>query len=156
MIRYKNIAINLILVVTAFAGGVYYGFNEGVENFYNLEKVLSSNRDVLRAKELKNGTDKDLKHIYWHFELSINDGIDAYNWYQNSGNHIFSEIFLSEHLQYLERSMNNLAKYRNSHHFDEEINKMMCRLPESEEDKADCMQRIEERIKTIEKYSVTP
>ena len=152
MKKYLYVAANLSLVFFAFCGGMYYGFNEGVDNYYHLEKLLSSNIDVLRAKDLKSGEEEGLKHVYWHFEMSISEGIDAYNWYQKSGNHLFAGVFLPDHLKHLNKSITNIAAYRRDNPVEEDTDLLLCQLLESEQDKEYCLERLEERKQTIIKY----
>ncbi|HAT41703.1 MAG TPA: hypothetical protein DCS87_08245 [Rheinheimera sp.] len=140
------------LLLVAFSGGVYYGFNTGVENYYHLDKVLASNIDVLRAKDLKGGSDKELKHIYWELEMSINEAIDSYNWYHDSGNHLFSKLFLSSHLEHLEKSIKNLASYRGSNPIEDDTESLLCKLPEAESDKERCLEMMEKRREIVKKY----
>ena len=146
------ISLSFILVLVAFSGGVYYGFHVGVENYYHLDKVLSTNIDVLRAKDLKGGSENELKHIYWEYEMSISEAIDSYNWYQDSGNHLFSKVFLSSHLEHLEKSIENIAVYRNINPVESETESLLCELPESEADKEYCLKRLEERREIVRKY----
>jgi hypothetical protein len=152
MKKYVYMLLSFILVSTAFSGGVYYGFHTGVENYSRLEKVLSSNIDVLRAKDLKGGSEKELKHIYWEYEMSISEAIDSYNWYQGSGNHLFSKVFLSSHLEHLDKSIENIASYRSLNPVEFETESLLCNLPESEADKEYCLKRLEERQETVGKY----
>lgn len=152
MKKYFHLAVSLVLIILAFGGGTYYGFNKGVENYFHLENVLRSNIDVLRAKDLRKGDDKSLKHIYWHFEIAINDGIDSYNWYQNSGDHLFSSILLSSHVKHLDKSIRNVTSYRSQHPIDEEMFLSLCQLPKSDEDKEYCMQQIMRRKETVKEY----
>ncbi|WP_045860091.1 hypothetical protein [Teredinibacter purpureus] len=148
----KNIYISLSFILVAFSGGVYYGFHAGVENYSHLEKVLSSNIDVLRAKDLKGGSEKELKYIYWEYEMSISEAIDSYNWYRSSGDHLFSKVFLSSHLDHLEKSIENIASYRSLNPVESETESLLCKLPESETDKEYCLKRLEERQETVRKY----
>ncbi|ABD81086.1 hypothetical protein [Saccharophagus degradans] len=146
------VLIALTLLFGAFAGGMKYGFNVGVENYHHLENVLSSNVDVLRAMDLKGGSEKELKHIYWEYENSINRAIDSYNWYQNSGNHVFSKVFLSGHLENLDKSIINLSRYRREHPVEMETDVMVCELSEAETQRALCLERLEKRRDTVNKY----
>lgn len=145
--------ITVFLLIGTFLGGVYYGFNQGYSNYYSLEKVLSANVDVLRAKDLKSGSEKDLKGLYWHFELSINDAIDAFNWYQDSGNHLLSKLFLSGHVEHLPKSIKNLAAYRKQNQLElADTESLLCELPDNKSDRNDCLLRIERRLQTVELY----
>ena len=149
---YVAIALNLIMVIAVFCGGVYYGYHTGVTNFYHLENVLSSNIDVLRAKDLKGGSKKELKHINWEFEMSINKALDSYNWFQESGNHFFSKLFFAGHLEHLETSIENIARHRYSNPIDDEAESLVCELPDSNFDRRHCLETIEKRRELVEKY----
>ncbi len=141
------------MVLLAFIVGVYYGFHTGVKNYYHLENVLSSNLDVLRAKDLKGGSEEELKHIYWEHEISIGEAIDSYNWYHSSGNHFFSKVFLSGHLEHLEQSIENLASYRNLNPVETEPESLICKHLEADTAKEYCLKRLEERQNIVRKYA---
>ena len=153
MKKITYISLSIILILVAFSGGVYYGFRAGVDNYYHLDKVLATNIDVLRAKDLKGGSEKELKHIYWEYEMSISQAIDSYNWYQDSGGHLFSKVFLSSHLKHLEKSIKNIARYRSQNPVEPETELLFCRLPESDADKESCLKVLKKRQALVGKYS---
>jgi len=147
------ISLSVILVLVVFGSGVFYGFHAGVNNFYHLEKVLASNIDVLRSRDLKGGSEKELKHIYWEYEMSINEAIDSYNWYQSSGDHLFSKVFLSSHLEHLEKSIEYIANYRSINPIESEAELLLCEIPASEPDKERCLKKLEERWELVRNYA---
>jgi hypothetical protein len=153
MKKITYISLSTAFAIFTFGGGVFYGSKVGIDNFYHLDNVLSTNIDVLRAKDLKGGSEKELKHIYWEYEMSINQAIDSYNWYQDSGNHLFSKLFLSSHLEHLEKSIKNIARYRSKNPVESETEILLCKLPESDSDKEICLKNLKERQALVKKYS---
>ncbi len=103
-----------LIILSSFLLGVHYGSTTGIEHHYHLDNVISANIDVLRAKDLKGGSDEQLKHIYWEYELSINRGIDSYIWYQNSGSQVFSKLFFPKYLEHLDDAIEHLSTYRSA------------------------------------------
>ena len=146
------ISILFVSILAAFSVGVHYGTKTGVKNFYHLEKVLSTNIDVLRARDLKGGSEKELKHIYWEYETAINEALDSYNWYQRSGNKWFSKLFLSSHLEHLEKSVEFLALHRNLNPIENDYEFRLCDLSDSETDKQLCLNELKQRYELIERY----
>lgn len=152
MKRYLYTFTALLAIFLSFLGGAFYGFKEGMNNYLHLGKVLSSNVDVLRAKDIRSGEERRLKHVFWHFQTSINEGIDSYNWYRDSGNHLFSRFFLSGHVDQLDESIKNIATYRLNDPIDDQIDIMLCELPRSAQDGESCLRKLEEREKTVRAY----
>lgn len=146
------IFISITLALAAFGGGAYFGFNTGVQHYDHLENVLSSNIDVLRSNDLRGGSEKELKHIYWEYEMSINSAIDSYIWYQESGNHAFAKIFLSGHLKHLEKTIANIAKYRKAYPVQDDTENLLCNLPESNSEKEACTNMLKKRQDLINSY----
>ena len=139
----------LVSTILAFLGGLglgaYYGMRAGVEHYYHLENVLSSSIDILRSNDLRGGSEKELKHIYWEYETSISSAIDSYLWYQESGNKTFARLFFSEHLEYLDISIRRLAKHRTLHPIEGDSEALLCDLPESQADREYCLRRLKQR-----------
>ena len=146
------IFLSITLVFASFCGGTYFGFNTGVLHYHHLENVLSSNIDVLRSHDLRGGSEKELKHIYWEYETSINSALDSYIWYQEFGNHSFAKIFLSGHLKHLDKSITHIANYRKAYPIQDDTEILLCDLLDSSSEQEGCKNMLEKRQELIDDY----
>jgi hypothetical protein len=102
----------IMFSVIGFAGGTYYGFKEGVNNFGLLEQIVQGalSRHQLASIE-KNKLD-DVTHL---FELNIDSGLHRYVMYQKSGNKFLSELLIPEMTSDLDKYVDLMAEYRKEH-----------------------------------------
>ncbi len=145
--------LTLSISTATFFAGLYYGFDSGAKNYYALESVLSANFDVANARRLKSGTVEDLNKIDGILNLKIDNAVDQYNWYQESGNKYLSQMFFDGHIKLLPDSIMWVAKHRKKYPEKEGVYELVAMMKDNVEDKEIYLSNIKKRLETIERYS---
>jgi len=108
----KSIVIPLVVGILSFCAGILYGFDSGIKNYAALESILTGHISTGYAKKLTSPNEDNIDATKGYLEFQIDNGLDSYIWYKESGNKLLSKISLSEHLEQYEVSVIQLAKYR--------------------------------------------
>lgn len=95
-----------------FAGGVFYGFREGVRNVVMLEEIAQG---ALSRHQLASFEKGLLDNAISFNEIKIDTGLHRYVMYQESDNKFLSEIFLPESTSHIEGYVDLMVNYRKSH-----------------------------------------
>ncbi len=110
--KVKYIAIALAAAAAGFCLGVLYGFNQGVNNYAALESVLVGYINTAQVNRLESGNSEDIKNVRGYLLIGVDHGLRQYSWYQEKGNHLLSNLLLSDHVSVLEKSAGKLAAFR--------------------------------------------
>jgi hypothetical protein len=117
-LKLKYFAI-FVAVLIGFGFGVFYGFNQGVQNYGALESVLVGYMNTVQVKKLKSGSNEDIKNVSGYLLIGVDHGLDQFTWYQEQGNHLLSKVLLADHVALLDKSIQGIAVFRSQ---DPEIN----------------------------------
>ena len=93
--------------------GTAYGFKQGYENYAVLEKILAGGLFSAYAERSHDPTQENIDSVRWYLEFQVDQGLDSYIHYEESGNKLLSKLFLKEHLELFDKSGKLLANYRN-------------------------------------------
>lgn len=102
----------IMFSVIGFAGGTYYGFKEGVNNFALLEQIVQG---ALSRHQLASIEKDKLDNVTHLFELNIDFGLHRYVMYQKSGNKFLSDLLMPEMTSDLDKYVDLMADYRKEH-----------------------------------------
>lgn len=112
MIKIRSILIGGFIAVAGFCAGTLYGFKEGVENLSLLEQVAQGALARYQLASIQNDQIDSVEHL---FELNIDTGIHRYAVFQQEGNELLAEVFLTAYLTELENYIDLMAEYRKDH-----------------------------------------
>lgn len=108
-----SLIITVIIVsLVGFAGGIYFGFKEGITNLGLLEQIVQG---ALSRHQLASIEKNKIEKVVNLFELNIDSGLYRYVIYQESGNKLLSNYFMPEMTADLERYVDLMAEYRKDH-----------------------------------------
>ncbi|MCC1496974.1 hypothetical protein [Alcanivorax sp. 1008] len=102
----------LLFSAISFAGGVFYGFKEGIRNLSLLEEIVQG---ALSRHQLASIEKDKIENVVHLFELNIDIGLHRYMMYRKSGNKLLSEFFLPEVTSNLDGYVELMAAYRKEH-----------------------------------------
>ena len=105
----KKYIIVFLAVIASFAGGSMYGFQEGINNYRHLEILPVAVIGTVYHKQLEAG---DVERAQGYYNMQVDQAVDGYFWYEESGNSLLSGIFLLEHLESRESYLARLIEFR--------------------------------------------
>ncbi len=97
------------LIVASFIGGTFFGFWQGINNYYRLESLPLAVLDTGMYKQIDKGK---LEHVKSHYQFNIGQAIDNYIWYEENSMPVLPSVFLKEHLEEKEDYINRLVTFR--------------------------------------------
>lgn len=149
--KIKIVSSYLLVLSIGLVAGTGYGFKQGMENFYALESVLVGYMSTGQASRLHNPTNENIDLVQDYFDFLIDNGLASYIRYEEQGNHILSNIFLKEHLGYINKSLTGMSDYRKSHPM-----KNLQDVFDNPEDKEEYLVLFEKQSALINSYSNSP
>ncbi len=102
----------ILFSVLGFAGGTYYGFKEGINNFGLLDQIVQGS---LSSHLLASIEKEKLENVVHLFEINIDSGLHRYVMYQESGNKLLSEHYMPVLTSRLDEYVDSMAEYRTDH-----------------------------------------
>ncbi len=111
----------LLAALGGLCGGLLWGFWLGVQNTGSLAALPTIVLDTRLAGHIEAGRTSLYRS---HLDTMINSGIKSYIWYEESGNHLLSSLFLEEFVDHKEDYIDELVQFRLAHPTDERLAKM--------------------------------